>query len=314
MANVKYFILVIACAIAFSYIISFIYCKISGTEDTDTYMKTSRSVCIYENGQYELIDVEEYTVSTLAGMMDSDWNDEMLKVAAVIIRTGIYYQMDMQKDAADQTEYRSCNLINESRLREIRYTDSDLHRIWGNNTAYIEDRASRAVAATVGEVIRYDGEVIMPAYHLVSTGHTVSAEELYGYDIPYLRQVSSNIDQMSDDFSYTVTYSEDRLRKVFHDAAGEEEQVRIAEATQSGYARVINVFGGDVEAAVFKDRLGLPSTNIHIDEQDDGYRIITIGVGDALGLSLYGANVLAENGEKYNSILKYYYTGVTISR
>ena len=30
------------------------------------------------------------------------------------------------------------------------------------------------------------------------------------------------------------------------------------------------------------------STNIHIDKVKDGYRIITVGVGDSLGMSLYG--------------------------
>ena len=50
------------------------------------------------------------------------------------------------------------------------------------------------------------------------------------------------------------------------------------------------------------------------DRVKDGYRIITVGVGDSLGMSLYGASVLAENGEKYDQILRYYYTGIEIAK
>ena len=46
----------------------------------------------------------------------------------------------------------------------------------------------------------------------------------------------------------------------------------------------------------------------------DGYRIITIGVGDSLGLSLYGAAILSENGESYDEILAYYYAGAELSK
>ena len=54
--------------------------------------------------------------------------------------------------------------------------------------------------------------------------------------------------------------------------------------------------------------------HLDVDKVKDGYRIITVGVGDSLGMSLYGASVLAENGEKYDQILRYYYTGIEIAK
>ena len=92
------------------------------------------------------------------------------------------------------------------------------------------------------------------------------------------------------------------------------DEVKVMTATESGFAQIINVFGSELEADVFKEQLGLASTNIHIDKVKDGYRIITVGVGDSLGMSLYGASVLAENGEKYDQILRYYYTGIEIAK
>lgn len=90
MRNAKTIIIGIACAMALAYIISGIYDKAVGGDNTDGLAKSGRNVCIYDNGEYSLVDVEEYTASTLAGMMSDKWSDEMLKAVAVVVRTGIY--------------------------------------------------------------------------------------------------------------------------------------------------------------------------------------------------------------------------------
>jgi stage II sporulation protein D len=130
MRNAKTIIIGIACAMALAYIISGIYDKAVGGDNTDGSVKSGRNVCIYDNGEYSLVDVEEYTASTLAGMMSDKWSDEMLKAVAVVVRTGIYYQMD-ENDRNSATQGQTKNLINESQLREIRYTESQLKKKWG---------------------------------------------------------------------------------------------------------------------------------------------------------------------------------------
>ena len=65
---------------------------------------------------------------------------------------------------------------------------------------------------------------------MISTGHTVSAQEIYGHDIPYLRQVASDVDQMAEDFSTTEIYSGDRLQKIFRkwiDADNMTDEVKV---------------------------------------------------------------------------------------
>lgn len=312
--KVKCILLGILGAFVLTYVISYMYNRTaSGQAAVDD--EKNRSVCIYQDGAYELVDVEEYVQQVLAGMADGGWNMEMLRTVAVIIRTGIYHQMDVNTHNTANNG-KTANLINEAELREIRYTEDELREMWGNDYQRITNMTSRAVSDTRGVVVRYDGEVIVPVYHMVSTGHTVSAEELFGRDIPYLRQVSSDADRMADDFSGTVLYSGDRLRKTFQKWMGDEtdDEVKVASATDSGYAKEISVFGNTIDAELFRDQLGLASTNIHIDRQENEYRVITVGVGDSLGLSLYGAGVLAANGESYEDILQYYYTGVTVGK
>ena len=48
---------------------------------------------------------------------------------------------------------------------------------WGDEYRNVARRSHAAVSNTRGVAIRYDGHVILPVYHVVSVGHTVSAEE-----------------------------------------------------------------------------------------------------------------------------------------
>lgn len=315
MQKVRKIIIGIAGAVVISYIISAVYAKCRYSVSLSEREPSGKSVCIYEDGQYELIDVEDHIETILLGVMQDNWSDEMLKTMAVILRTGMYYQMESK----NMSQAGNTNLINESELREIRYTYDELRQMWGDGYKDAVQRSRSAVLDTRGVVIRYNGKVILPVYHIVSVGHTVSAEELYGYDIPYLRQVDSDADRIAPEFSTTEMFSEDRLRKIFDrwlDKNAEEGngKVCVLRATESGFAKTISVFGREIDAEDFCRQLGLASANVHIDRPGDDYRVITIGVGNSLGMSLYGAEILAANGESYDEIIRYYYTGVTVSK
>lgn len=331
-------------AFAIPYIITSIFQTGNYQEKVDIKgLKSGRSVCIYSQGEYELIDVEEYVVYTLAGQADLSWEDEMLKTMAVIIRTSIYYQMNENADTYTDSGAR---LINEDQLIEIRYEDEDLRQMWGSGYEANLYRIYQAVAETEGQVITYSSACIVPMYHRISVGNTASASEIYGIDLPYLQSVESSMDIEADNFSVSAMYSEIRIKKIFSDKGyqafdtdsgenqneGKQQDVpeqsggntetaeadidpaalKVIEATTSGFAKKVNVFGTVMSGEEFAGVMDLPSTNFHIDLVDGNFRIITIGEGSCVGLSLYGANALAKKGEDYITILKYYYTGVEI--
>lgn len=298
-------------------------------------VKSGMNVCISDGNEYELIDVEEYIVYALAGKADMSWSDEMLKMMAVIFRTSIYYEMEHQLVTGAE---KGRNIINEEDLYEIRYSKSELKEIFDSDYNRFMERIYDAVLLTAGQTITYQGEVIMPVYHSISIGHTISANELYGVDIPYLQNVDSSADIEAEDFTETIIYNENRIKKEFQEkdflemwdeeisdeeaAQGKmtggdteypEDEFKIVEATESGFAKKINVFGQIVDGRTFSKVFHLPSTNVHIDRVDSGYRVIAIGKGNSIGLSLYGAEAFAQNGMTYDEIIKYYYTGVEIT-
>ena len=313
-------------------------------------LSSSRDVCILQNCNYRLIDCEEYILYVLAGLYDPSWNVEMTKTMAVLTRTAIYYEMNDQADTANG----GGKIINEGDLKEIRIEKDELKQKWGKEYKQNMEMVYQAVKDTMGQVIVYDGRLIIPVSHAVSIGVTVSAEELYGTAIPYLVSVDSSQDIQSPDFSSTKIYSALRIKKEFgmngegeafdgsenlgqtdkaavvkdggeknkSETAGSaqnEEQVidadalTVLEATKSGFVRKVNVFGTIVTGETFAQTLSLGTTNFHIDQVEEGYRIISIGKGSSLGMSMYGAGWKANQGSTYREIIAYYYPETSIS-
>lgn len=314
-------------------------------------LSSSRDVCILQNGNYRLIDCEEYILYVLAGLYDPSWNVEMTKTMAVLTRTAIYYEMNDQADTANG----GGKIINEGDLKEIRVEKDELKQKWGKEYKQNMEMVFQAVKDTMGQVIVYDGRLIIPVSHAVSIGVTVSAEELYGTAIPYLVSVDSSQDIQSPDFSSTKIYSALRIKKEFGmngegeafdgsenlgqtgevaatvkdggeknksetagSAQNEEQAVdadtlTVLEATKSGFVRKVNVFGTVVTGETFAQTLSLGTTNFHIDQVEEGYRIISIGKGSSLGMSMYGARWKADQGSTYREIIAYYYPETSIA-
>ena len=82
--------------------------------------------------------------------------------------------------------------------------------------------------------------------------------------------------------------------------AVDADALTVLEATKSGFVRKVNVFGTVVTGETFAQTLSLGTTNFHIDQVEDGYRIISIGKGSSLGMSMYGAGWKADQGNVEN--------------
>ena len=108
-------------------------------------LSSSRDVCILQNGNYRLIDCEEYILYVLAGIYDPSWNVEMAKTMAVLTRTAIYYEMNDQADTANG----GGKIINEGDLKEIRVEKDELKQKWGKEYKQNMEMVYQAVKDTM---------------------------------------------------------------------------------------------------------------------------------------------------------------------
>src|SRR5690606_37109539 len=87
--------------------------------------------------------------------------------------------------------------------------------------------------------------------------------------------------------------------------------------TKTDGAKMLQVIGADNKtASADSDYLYIlyASCDIRAATKDAAYSIAGTGNGHGVGLSQYGAYALAKQGYDYQYILKYYYTGTTISK
>lgn len=62
----------------------------------------------------------------------------------------------------------------------------------------------------------------------------------------------------------------------------------------------------------WRELFSLSSDNFYIEEYEGKIRMISLGKGHGMGLSQYGANVMAKQGKNYQEILKHYYRDVEL--
>ena len=285
------------------------------------------------DGLYKRMDVEEYVLGILAGVIPPDYDTETLKVQAVLVRTNLLKEMEEQgtKDAADLSfQYISVE---------------ERKRMWGQrNYDQYERRLEHAVVETAGKVLEKEGNLILACYHEVSIGKTASAKEILDEDISYLQSVESSWDVEAKHYMNLVNLTWEELQTCLANNAEtqvntpeqqedtEEKksitaedgtdstqvddmpriEITVEESTENGFVKKLRIAEKEYTGQEAMELFGLPSLNFYVEEQEDGVRFVCLGKGNNLGVSQYGANCMAKEGKKIEDILEYYYQDVSL--
>jgi len=204
-----------------------------------------------------------------------------------------------------------------------------------------------AVRATRGEVMTYDGELIVPFYHSTCGGSTAAPEEAFRTvrSTPYLQPVSDRHGDgaycdISPRFSWSVEWDGPTLRRILRQTVPstigvDAEQVdeihdlrerrrgpsgRVAELRIGVSGGEIPVFGPDVRAVLrTPDGRMLGSTLIQLAaERREGVvahlRVEGRGWGHGVGMCQWGAVGRARAGQSAKTILETYFPGAHLAR
>lgn len=260
----------------------------------------------YDRDKLRLInelDVEEYLKGVVPLEISPNWNPEVLKVQAIIARTYVLHQ-------------RQVNLGKEY---DVLATTAD--QVYGGRSNE-NPTANRAIAESKGLVVTYDGELILSAYHSTAAGPTESALEVWGIDLPYLKGVSCPLDQNSPYYHWRKSFPMDAVQALFAKAGYDVGTIASATPfrwTQAGRISRIRLLHSRGELILKAEDLRrimgyakLPSTHFHIEKMGREIQIQGNGYGHGVGLCQWGAKVMSEMGYRYEKILKYYYPGVRV--
>lgn len=228
------------------------------------------------DGKSELL--KEYCISVLANQVSSDYEEEMLKVQALIVRTTIYKEVEeLGEEIFNQEAY-----LNMTKTDPIWYRT--LEDIWEE---------------TEGEVVMYNEQLALVPFHQVSNGKTrIGSEVLGSDDYPYLQMKECPKD----------VEASNQMESKFIDVKG----AKVQSYDSAGYAINVVVDEETVSGESFRDTYGLASSCFELQEFEGNTRAITKGVGHGLGLSQYTANEMAKDGKTYKEILQYFFEGTEV--
>ncbi len=260
-------------------------------------------ILIEVKGVQEKIPLEEYILGVVAAEMPITFHEEALKAQSIAARTYVLRETDYGEKAISKTVQKQVYIGKDERKKK-----------WGASFESYEAKLEKVVKATAGEIIVYNDELITAMFFSTSNGLTESAENYSGNVIPYLVSVPSKEEEQ---YSPKVNQQFEFTQKEWASTFGlkwSDQIIQTFQVTNTDSNRVesLQMNGKTWTGREVRTLLGLPSTDFDISFHTDRVVVETVGYGHGVGMSQYGAEVLANDSVGAKDILLHYYTGTKI--
>ena len=275
-----------------------------------------------------LVQLEEYLLAVVPSEMPASWPKEALKAQAVAARS--YTLNNLGKHSRDG--YDLCSTVHCAVYRGITREASG---------------ASQAIKETSGEVMTYEGRPINAVYSANSGGHTENSEDVWTYEVPYLRGVSTEFEdskfplppadlkewlrEMRESYSYGDGYTNTSHYRWYREVPVDYLEARVGvknikeviplERGEAGSVKRVLVVGKEEERELtnaIRSRLGeIRSNRFWVQPQYSGGELTGFlfygsGWGHNVGMDQVAAAGMAQDDWSYTEILHHFYTDVDI--
>ncbi len=276
------------------------------------------------------ISLESYLPSVVGSEMPASWPQAALRAQAVAARS---YALRQRKPSA------AFDVSATTSSQVYKGTDSET------------PSTREAVAATRGQVLTFNGDLVNAVFHSSSSGSTENSGDVWSRQLPYLVSVP-DFDASGPVSQWQQRLDPDKLREAFREIGG-AMRIDVLDTTGSGRirrARVIGPVGTLVlTGPELRSRLGLRSTQVRFETLGQELAGLPVGVpglmaeaplpppplpgseaepvqlphpallaigrgfGHGVGMSQWGAFSMAQQGSTYQQILSHYYRGTELS-
>lgn len=294
-------------------------------ENTDNIEKEI-FISVYDTKKNEIesLDLEEYLCGVVFSEMPSSFEVEALKAQAVAARSFCIYKMLCSTEAIREehhgtdicNDYKHCkDYISYEEACE-KYGDEYIRPLW--------EKVQNAVYATKNEIITYESEPAITVFHAISGKETESAENVWGNPVPYLVSVPTDEENSKDEIRNYITesifdadeFKEKLISNGFRADFTKDESSWITNMTLNSSGRVdsVDICGKIITGRRLREIFSLRSTDFMLEYSNQAFIFTVTGYGHGVGMSQYGANLMAKEGRNYKEILMWYYTGVEINQ
>jgi len=284
------------------------YLTVAGKNYRRTYPVKGELTFLNKEGENYLIlslPLEEYLKGVLPKEVYPSWPIEALKAQAVAARTYALY-----------------NLL-KNRNKPYDVDSTTLSQVFGG-VSIGKRTTDLAVELTRGQILTYEGNVIYAMYSSNNAPCTHSFKELLKIDLPYLEKVKDIYSLKAPKWvSWERKVPKEVILKKLQKYGFDLIQIRdIKIAKTNGCKRVlwITLEGKYKKITLpvdffFRYLLRLPSDSFFITGKSGKYITFSgIGFGHGLGMSQWGAYVMAQEGKSYREILSFYYPHTTLEK
>ncbi len=278
----------------------------------------STSLTVLIGGELKQMDMADYLTGVVRAEMPASFEEEALKAQAVAARTCTLYKMENggspnhpQADACDDITCCKAYLSQEDAAAD-----------WGDQAAAWEEKIRRAVTDTDGMCVLYEDRPVLAVFHSSSVGRTQDAAAVWSQSLPYLQSVESpENEETVPNYRSQASFPATELKTLLLDALPAAELGKNPsdwftnmKVQDNGAVTSLTVGGVSVSGSRLRTILGLRSTCFTLSFAGDQVVFSVTGYGHGVGMSQYGANVLAADGMDYREILAWYYTGTTVDQ
>jgi stage II sporulation protein D len=257
----------------------------------------------------ENVPLEEYVAGVVASEMPSIFELEALKAQALSART---YVMKILVQPDGGVKEKNAD-VTDTVQHQVYKSREELKEQWKDKFDANMKKVEEAVTATKGQVLTYNGELIVAAFFSMSNGKTESSEDVWGSAFPYLQSVTSTWESSVPNFISEVKKPVIEVEKALGVKVNKDGSVgTIISRTKGHRVGEVSFNEKKLTGKDIRTKLGLRSTDFTWKQQGTDIIITTKGFGHGVGMSQYGANEMAKEGKSYTDIASHYYRGSEI--
>ncbi len=266
------------------------------------------------------IDLEEYIKGVVASEMPLNFNKEALKAQAIAART--YTLAHTKSVSSGCANGRGADLCDTVHCQVYTPKEEKMLQL-GVDGESRWNLIEEVINETEGMVLTYNNKLVMGAYYFsTSSGKTENVEDVFTTALPYLRSVESLGEEVAPRYKSTETVDLCRFVEVVNEAYNDanlspgnlENQVKINSYTDGGCIKELTLGNVTITGVKFRQLFGLNSANFSLEFLANQVVINCTGFGHGVGMSQWGANIMAGEGKSCEEILKHYYTGIEIKK
>lgn len=277
----------------------------------------SSTVSVSIDGKISVMELEEYLIGVVAAEMPASSEPAALQAQAVAART--FTALHMAGGAKCTHGAEGCTVCSDPSCCQAYKSPQELRAAWGNKYDDYIERITRAVRATSGVVVTYNGKLINALYHASSGRATENSEAVFAMALPYLVSVDSF--EGESEMISVQQFNEAVFAAIINEAHPDahlipplsQGDVDVWGRTESGRVQLVQLGETVIDGQRLRRLLGLKSTAFTVEIANGCVSFTCEGYGHGVGMSQYGANAMAKEGYEYDEILYHYYTGTELA-